>query len=110
VVRWQIASNQPFDEVEDRYFIDMMSYARRSIADKLLKADAMKNRVIEYSKESRIRLKNVLHVNAALLIFFWEFRTDTHCPIRVLHQEYLSLVMRGHPRIASHFSPQLVHG
>ena len=73
VVHWQIASNQLFDEVEDPYFIDMMSYARRSIADKLLKADAMKNRVIEYSKESHIRLKNILHVNAALLIFFWEF-------------------------------------
>ena len=108
MVRWQIASNQPFDEVEDRYFIDMMSYTRRSIADKLLKADAMKNRAIEYSKESRTRLKNILHVNAAL--FFWEFRTDTHCPIRVLHQEYLSPVMRGRPRIASHFLPQLVHG
>jgi len=70
VVCWQIASNQPFDEVEDQYFIDMMAYTRRSIADKLLKADAMKNRAIEYSKESCIRLKNILHVNAALLILF----------------------------------------
>jgi hypothetical protein len=62
-VRWIIVSNQPFTEIENDEFRDMMSYARRSIGAKMLKADSVRSKVIAYSENMREDLKKLLVVS-----------------------------------------------
>lgn len=64
IIRWVIVSNQPFTEIENEEFRDMMGYARRSLAVKMPKADSLKSKVMVYSEEMRNNLKKLLAVSA----------------------------------------------
>jgi hypothetical protein len=63
LVQWIITGNTPFLAIENMEFQEFCQYSCHSVADKLLKADALHEKTMAYSAELREELKELLKVS-----------------------------------------------
>ena len=68
-MKWMIISNQPFTEVESEELRDLLVYLKPCMSE-LVKADAIKERIMKYGMEKRDHLIEILKVSTR--------RTSTH--------------------------------
>lgn len=69
LMKWMIISNQPFTEVESEELRDLLVYLKPCMSE-LVKADAIKERIMKYGMEKRDHLIEILKVSTR--------RTSTH--------------------------------
>ncbi|KAG6823237.1 hypothetical protein H0H92_010903, partial [Tricholoma furcatifolium] len=68
LIRWIVACDQPFDEVEKPEFIDMMNYGRQSIPDfSLPKRDGVHRRIMTLSDSTVADIKDIFAVGLILI-------------------------------------------
>ncbi|KAG8921767.1 hypothetical protein FRC01_014904 [Tulasnella sp. 417] len=60
IVRWITISNQPFTEIESEELLEIFSYLRSAVEGRIIKADALKNRIKEASEVQRQSFKEFL--------------------------------------------------
>ena len=75
VGNWMVVSYQPFTEVDVPEFCEMIGYLKPFVVEKLVKNQAMKDKVMVMADEGRLRLKEMLMVRMSfemilLLILF----------------------------------------
>lgn len=63
IVKWITISNQPFSEIESEELLDIFSYLRSAVEGRIIKADALKNRIKTASDEQRERFKSYIKVS-----------------------------------------------
>lgn len=66
LIKWMVISNQPFSEIENDEFLDLITYLRPAIEGKVVKADAIKNRIDHKAHEHRGKLAAYLKVQPAV--------------------------------------------
>lgn len=62
MIKWFVVSNQPFTEIESEELIAVMTYLRPSLEKHLIKADALKARIMKAAEEQREKLKKYIKV------------------------------------------------
>ena len=60
LTRWIVTGNQPFAEIENEEFRDMLTYLRPAIQDHLVHSTAIKNRILTHAGVSRQLTKQYL--------------------------------------------------
>lgn len=67
IVQWMVMSNQPWTEIEDPYFQDILTFLRPSLnPTKLLKQKAIREMVNSEAKSARVSLRLYLKVSTCL--------------------------------------------
>ncbi|KAF8705378.1 protein dimerization, partial [Rhizoctonia solani] len=67
LTRWIVTGNQPFTEVENEEFQDMVFYLQPTLKEHFVKANAIRNRVISHASAIRQQTKTYLNSMSSLL-------------------------------------------
>ncbi|KAG8940057.1 hypothetical protein FRC04_005661 [Tulasnella sp. 424] len=69
IVKWITIANQPFTEIESEELLGIFGYLRPAVERWIVKADALKNRIVAASEVQRQRLKDYLQVCTLFTLF-----------------------------------------
>lgn len=63
-MEWMLGTSQPFTAVDDIYFRRLIAYLNRVAESEMLRADAIRDRIMDYSKQLREKAIEIIMVSA----------------------------------------------
>lgn len=67
LTRWIVTGNQPFTEVENRQFRELLIYLRPALQDHLIRASAIRDRILDHAEATRMLTKSYLNNLSGLI-------------------------------------------